>query len=83
MACMWLKFVTAVARLVFLNLLGWCLSHFANHFFGPCTFMRDYVRDEMHKENKGPSIKYVRKNLGFFDPHPPLVHVCTIWRDPP
>ena len=30
------KFVTAVARLVCLNLLGQCLSHFANHFFGPC-----------------------------------------------
>ena len=32
---------------------------------------------------KGASIKYVRKNLGIFDPLPPSVGVCTIWRDPP
>ena len=33
--------------------------------------------------SKGASIKYVHTNLGIFDPLPPLVHVCTIWGDPP
>ena len=57
--------------------------------------MRDYVRDEMHKENKGPSIKYVRKNLGFLTPTLPLymfvlfgetplsAYVLPIYQTPP
>ena len=39
-------FATAVARLVCPDLLGKCLSHFANHFFGPCTaeFATDWTK---------------------------------------
>ena len=33
----WVKFVTAVARLVCPDLLGWCLSCPANIYFGPCS----------------------------------------------
>ena len=60
--------------------MQYCLSLTLN----ASTFLGQHMKLLENKgTDKGPSIKYVRKVFGIFDPLPPLVRVCTTREDPP